>query len=147
MASNALFFGWNRSIPGRERISEQHFGEFVEYLTGLQQQGTIQSFDVTLLNPHGGDMNGFFLIRGESADLSAVMSSEEAVTSPSIRGVSSRVSPFRWYRCVKNPSATVISRLVPSPVNAMLVGERSKSGVRLTGVPPLEGTRNSSVCE
>ena len=77
MASNALFFGWNRSIPGRERISEQHFGEFVEYLTGLQQQGTIQSFDATFLNPHGGDMNGFFLIRGESADLSAVMSTEE----------------------------------------------------------------------
>ena len=77
MASNALFFAWNRSIPGRERISEQHFGEFVEYLTGLQQQGTIESFEVTFLNPHGGDMNGFFLIRGESADLSAVMSAEE----------------------------------------------------------------------
>ncbi len=39
--------------------------------------GQQQSFEVILLNPHGGDMNGFFLIRGESADLSAVMSSEE----------------------------------------------------------------------
>lgn len=77
MASNALFFGWNRSVPGRERVSEQHFGEFVEYLTGLQQQGTIESFDTVFLNPHGGDMNGFFLIRGESADLSAVMATEE----------------------------------------------------------------------
>lgn len=77
MASNAIFFGWNRSIPGRERISEQHFGEFVQYLTGLQEQGLVQSFDATFLNPHGGDMNGFFLIRGDSDSLSSIMRTEE----------------------------------------------------------------------
>jgi hypothetical protein len=31
--SNAIFFGWNRSMPGRERLSAQHFDEFVAYLT------------------------------------------------------------------------------------------------------------------
>ena len=39
MASNVILFGWNRSIPGREKVSAQHFGEFVQYLGGLQQKG------------------------------------------------------------------------------------------------------------
>ena len=77
MGSNALLFGWNRSIPGRERISGAHFEEFVGYLTGLQEAGTIESFDVVFLNNHGGDLNGFFLIRGEHAHLGTMMSSPE----------------------------------------------------------------------
>jgi len=76
VSSNAIFFGWNRSLPGRERISAEHFSEFVAYLGELNKRGDIQSFDVMFLNPHGGDMNGFFLIRGESAKLDAVMASD-----------------------------------------------------------------------
>jgi len=69
MGSNVIFFGWNRSIPGRERLSAAHFQEFVEYLAGLRQSGTIQSFDTVFLNIHGGGLNGFFLIRGETGKL------------------------------------------------------------------------------
>ena len=79
MSSNAIFFGWNRSLPGRERISGEHFSEFVGYLGGLQKAGSIQSFEVVFLNPHGGDMNGFFLIRGDSAGLDALMASDDWV--------------------------------------------------------------------
>lgn len=79
MSSNAIFFGWNRSLPGRERISAEHFSEFVSYLGGLHKGGKIQSFDVVFLNPHGGDMNGFFLIRGESSKLDAVVASDDWV--------------------------------------------------------------------
>ncbi len=77
MKSNALFFAWNRSIPGRERISHEHFQEFVEYLGGLQKKGSIASFEPIFLNPHGGDMNGFFLIRGEPAKLEALTGSPD----------------------------------------------------------------------
>lgn len=80
MSSNALFFGWNRSIPGREHISAEHFQEFVEYLEGQQKNGTLSSFEIVFLDPHGGDMNGFFLLRGESARLDALMASMEWVT-------------------------------------------------------------------
>lgn len=59
MDSNAIVFGWNRSIPGREPLSAEHFQEFVQYLTGLKEKGTIESFDTVILNPHGGDLNGF----------------------------------------------------------------------------------------
>jgi hypothetical protein len=80
MGSNVMLFGWNRPIPGREKVSVQHFGEFVQYLGGLQQEGTIQTFDVVLLDAHGGDLNGFFLIKGETAKLDALVSTTEWIT-------------------------------------------------------------------
>ncbi len=33
MSENVIFFGWNQGIPGREKMSVDHFGEFVEFLT------------------------------------------------------------------------------------------------------------------
>ena len=80
MSSNVVFFAWNRSIPGRERLSAEHFPQFVQYLTGLQQKGAIQSFDTVFLDPHGGDLNGFFLIRGEPGKLDALVASLDWVT-------------------------------------------------------------------
>ncbi len=77
MDRNTIFFAWNRSIPGREQISGDHFEEFVAYLGGQAQNGTIQGFDTVFLDTHGGDLNGFFLIRGESASLDALTSSDE----------------------------------------------------------------------
>ncbi len=76
MGTNVIFLGWNQPYPGRERMASEHFGEYMQYLGGLQQAGTIQSFDAVLLNPHGGDLNGFILIRGDSAKLDALVSSE-----------------------------------------------------------------------
>lgn len=78
--TNAIFFGWNRSIPGREHISAAHFQDFVNYLGGLQQSGAIQSFDVVLLDIHGGGMNGFFLIRGETGKLGEMTTSTDWIT-------------------------------------------------------------------
>src|SRR5574341_1292066 len=77
MGSHVILFGWNRSIPGREKVSAQHFDEFVKYLGALQQKGAIQAFDVVFLNPHGGDLNGFFLIKGDSGQLDALASTTE----------------------------------------------------------------------
>lgn len=80
MSTNVVFFAWNRSIPGREKLSGDHFQEFVQYLTTLQRNGTIASFDTVFLNPHGGDLNGFFLIKAGSEMLDALLSSNEWVT-------------------------------------------------------------------
>lgn len=80
MASNAILFGWNRSIPGREKVSAQHFEEYVKYLGGLQQKGAIQGFEIVFLEAHGGDLNGFFLIKGDSAKLDALIATTEWVT-------------------------------------------------------------------
>ncbi len=77
MGSNAVFFGWNRPIPGREHLSAGHFQDFVKYLEEQQQKDLIQSYEVVILNSHGGDMNGFFLIRGENDQLDTLVASEE----------------------------------------------------------------------
>ena len=76
MSTNVILFGWNRSLPGREQLSAEHFGEFTQYLGGLQQAGAIQSFEAVFLTIHGGDLNGFFLIRGENDQLDVLMASE-----------------------------------------------------------------------
>jgi hypothetical protein len=80
MSSNVIVFGWNRSIPGREKVSGQHFDEFVKYLIGLQQKAAIESFEAVFLDTHGGDFNGFFLIKGASAKLDALISTTEWTT-------------------------------------------------------------------
>ncbi len=77
MSTNALFFAWNRSIPGREKLSAAHFQEFVQYLSGLQRKGTIKSFDTVFLDAHGGDLNGFFLLRADTAKLDSLVATQE----------------------------------------------------------------------
>lgn len=77
MHTNAIFVGWNRTVAGREAQAGELFQEFLQYLGGQQQAGTIQSFEPILLNPHGGDLNGFILIRGEGSKLDALESGEE----------------------------------------------------------------------
>ena len=79
MSTNMVIFGWNRPIPGRERMSEKHFEDFVGYCTELKKNNTIESFDIIFLDPHGGDMNGFFLVRGEPGSLDRMISSKEWV--------------------------------------------------------------------
>lgn len=80
MASNIILFGWNRSIPGREKVSAQHFEEFVKYLASLAQKSTIHGFETVFLDIHGGDLNGFFLIKGELSKLDALISTSEWIT-------------------------------------------------------------------
>jgi hypothetical protein len=76
MGMNAIFFAWNRSIPGRENLSAEHFDDYVKYLEGLKQKGTITTYDVVFLANHGGDMNGFFFIQGDPGKLDGLVASE-----------------------------------------------------------------------
>jgi len=32
MSSNAVVFGWDRSLPGREQLSGKHFQDFVAFV-------------------------------------------------------------------------------------------------------------------
>jgi hypothetical protein len=77
MGPNVILFGWNRPLPSRESTSVQHFQEFMEYLSTQKRSGVVESFDAVMLEPHGGTMNGFFLIRGEPAKLAELTASAE----------------------------------------------------------------------
>ena len=79
MADRVLFTGWNRSVPGREQQAMQLFQKVVEFYGKLQADGRIESFEPVLLSAHGGDLNGFFLLRGEAEKLGEVQRDETFV--------------------------------------------------------------------
>lgn len=77
MADAALFLGWGNPIPGREAKALMVFNEVMQYYGGLVQSGSIESFEPVILSPHGGDLAGFFLIRGSREKLNALKDSDE----------------------------------------------------------------------
>ena len=77
MADAAMFIGWGQVVRGREKRAVQVFNESVEYWGGLQGEGKIEDFEVALLTPHGGDLQGFALLRGSEEQISALHTDEE----------------------------------------------------------------------
>lgn len=77
MADEGLFFGFGEVVKGRERQAVDVFNESVEYYGKLQQDGKIEGFEAWFLTPHGGDLNGFFLLRGASEQLDEVQRSPD----------------------------------------------------------------------
>jgi hypothetical protein len=77
MADDALFIGWGDVVRGREGPALEVFGGSLEYYAQLQQDGKIESFDAWFLAPHGGDLAGFILLRGERERLDEVERSPE----------------------------------------------------------------------
>jgi hypothetical protein len=72
MADDALFIGWGEVVRGRERKAVEVFNESIEYYGQLQQDGKIEGFDAWFLSPHGGDLLGFILLRGERERLDEI---------------------------------------------------------------------------
>jgi hypothetical protein len=58
MAEAALCMVWGAPIPGREKQALNLFNETLQYWAGLQLEGEIERFDVTLLAPSGGEVAG-----------------------------------------------------------------------------------------
>jgi hypothetical protein len=77
MADAGLFIGWGEVVRGRETEAVERFNATVEYFEGLQAEGAIESFEAVFLEPHGGDLAGFFFLRGDAERLSALRVDEE----------------------------------------------------------------------
>lgn len=77
MSDSALFVGWNQPARGREAGAVAAFGEGVQYFGELAARGEIESFEPFFLDAHGGDLNGFFLVRGERASLDRLRYDDE----------------------------------------------------------------------
>ena len=76
-ASAGILIGWTRPIPGREQQAKEVFQATLAFYGRLQSEGKIDSFEPALIEPHGGDFNGFVLIRGEQSKLDAIKQSDE----------------------------------------------------------------------
>jgi hypothetical protein len=72
MADRAVFVGFGQPVRGREERAVEVFNEFVGLCGRMQADGRIEDMDVVLLDPHGGDLGGFFMLHG-SADQCAAL--------------------------------------------------------------------------
>lgn len=80
MADEALFIGFGEVVRGRERKAVEVFNESVQHYGQLQQDGRLESVEAWFLAPHGGDLGGFFLLRGEREQLDEIQRSPEFET-------------------------------------------------------------------
>ena len=77
MADAGLFIGWGEVVRGRESEAIEVFNETLAYYGRLQDEGTIENFEPVFLEPHGGDLSGFILVRGDAEKLASLRVSEE----------------------------------------------------------------------
>jgi hypothetical protein len=77
MSDDALFLGWGQVVRGREEKAVAVFNESIEYYGRLQQEGKLESVEPWFLQPHGGDLEGFIILRGEPAQLDEILRSPE----------------------------------------------------------------------
>jgi hypothetical protein len=76
MADAGLFIGWGEVVRGREERALAVFSETLAFYGEMQSDGRIESFDVCLLSPHGGELGGFVLLQGSEAQMDAVRHDE-----------------------------------------------------------------------
>jgi hypothetical protein len=77
MAESGLFIGWGDIRTGRTAASQKVFAEALAYWPTLQAAGEIESFETVILGVHGGDLGGFFLLRGDPERLGRLRMSPE----------------------------------------------------------------------
>jgi hypothetical protein len=77
--TNAYLFGWNRPISGRENVAGELFQSTVAYFDKLQKNGKLEGYETVFLAQHGGDLNGFFYLRGTHQNLQWVAQDDEFV--------------------------------------------------------------------
>jgi hypothetical protein len=77
MADAGLFVGFGNPVRGRESQAVELFNETIGWFSQLQEDGEIESFEPVFLEPHGGDLGGFFLLRGDAEKLAELRVSDE----------------------------------------------------------------------
>ena len=77
MAEQALFVGFGQPVRGREERAIEVFNDFVGMFGRMQSDGRIEGLDVCLLDPHGGDLGGFFMVHGSGTQCAELASAEE----------------------------------------------------------------------
>jgi hypothetical protein len=77
MADAGLFIGWGQVVRGREERALEVFNETLELYGQLQSDGRIEDFEVALLQPHGGELAGYVMLRGSEEQISQIQLDED----------------------------------------------------------------------
>lgn len=72
-----MFLSWDRPVTGREAAGMETFGQFTNWLGKQQSAGRIDSFEPVMLDPYGGHLNGFVMVRGSYNNISHLMGDED----------------------------------------------------------------------
>ena len=77
MADRVLFIGWGEPVRGREERGLEVFNEALGIAGRMQQEGRIEKFEVRLLGPNGGGLDGYLEMHGTAEQIAAVKEDEE----------------------------------------------------------------------
>ncbi len=72
MAERVLFIGWGQTVRGREEHAVEVFNEAMGLYGRMQEDGRLEHFDVCLLEPHGGGLEGWVAIHGSEQQIADV---------------------------------------------------------------------------
>lgn len=76
MADRMLCISWTGTVAGREERGLEVFNEAIGLYGRMQQEGRIESFDVSLMMPNAG-IDGFIRILGSAQQLAAIREDAE----------------------------------------------------------------------
>jgi hypothetical protein len=71
---------WEDSKVGREALGAELWMSSIAFYQRKVEDGTLESFEPFMAHRHGGDRNGFILLRGDREKLDALKRSDEFVT-------------------------------------------------------------------
>ena len=77
MADAGLFIGWGQVVRGREERALDVFNGTIELYGQMQSDGRIEDFEIALLEPHGGELGGYALLRGSEEQIDSVRHDED----------------------------------------------------------------------
>jgi hypothetical protein len=77
MANAGIVIGWSDPKVSREKDAAELWMSSLAFYQTKVDDGTIESFEPVIMGRHGGDLNGFILIRGDQAKLDAFKRSDE----------------------------------------------------------------------
>jgi hypothetical protein len=80
MADRMMLIAWGNPVRGSEARGLEVFTEAMGLLGRMQQDGRIESFDVSLLTPNT-DMDGFVSVRGSADQINALNDDPEFIRS------------------------------------------------------------------
>jgi hypothetical protein len=69
MAERVWFIEFGRPVPGREEAAMTLGKKAIAMFERLQAAGIIEGFDAVMLDPHGGKLSSFMLVRGDAEKL------------------------------------------------------------------------------